>query len=175
MWERANFPDLPAGARSKKNYAAPFFVKTPTFTLFLGAGMSALIFGACSSAPAPAKAPAAAPVNQPVAEAPVTVPVAKPVAAMIDFETQVRPFLTQHCYSCHGPTVALPPGGVNMGVKKSVMRAIAPGSPFTSLLFKAIYSGSMPPRGQPRLSPAEIAMMQQWITQGANWPESATP
>jgi len=100
---------------------------------------------------------------------------AKPVAAKIDYETQVRPFFTQYCYSCHGPTVALPPGGVNMGVKKSVLRAIKPGSPFTSLLFKAIYTGSMPLRGQPRPRPAEIAMIQQWITEGANWPEPATP
>ena len=107
--------------------------------------------------------------------APAPTPVVKPAVATVDFEKQVQPFFTQYCYACHGPAAAFPPGGVKLSSKKSTMRAIDPGSPFTSLLFKVIWKGTMPPRGQRQPTAAQVAMLQQWITEGAPWPEEPTP
>jgi uncharacterized membrane protein len=149
-------------------------IRPPSARLILIAGISALVFGACSSGPANAPAAAPTPAVTPVPDvAAVPAPAPKPVVVKVDFATQVKPFFTKYCYECHGPTINLPPGGVNMGSRRSVLDVIVPGSPFTSLLFKEIWNHKMPLPGHPQPTVAEIAMMRQWIDEGAEWPVAA--
>ncbi|MEY3457379.1 MAG: hypothetical protein RL215_536, partial [Planctomycetota bacterium] len=99
---------------------------------------------------------------------------ASPRPAADDFWTQkVAPILQQHCYSCHGPdsqesglrldTLA----GLNAGGHAGP--AVIPGQPSESLLLVAVRridsSLQMPPEG--RLTSDEIAILEQWIQQGA--------
>jgi len=97
----------------------------------------------------------------------------------VDFSREVQPLLARRCLSCHGPntqegglrldsadgaTSALPSGG----------RAIVPGSADTSLVLERIVSTDpdlqMPPEG-PRLTPAQVASLRDWIGAGAEWKE----
>jgi uncharacterized membrane protein len=154
-------------------------MKTSALALRILIGTLVLALGACatgsgSSANPPAAAPVAA--VPPATPAPAAVP-ANPtpvaVVAKIDFDKQIKPIFTQYCYACHGPTADFPPGGVNLGVRKSALRAIAPGSPSTSLLFKVVSNRSMPPGGNPKPTARQIYLIRLWIAQGADWPDDA--
>ena len=151
-------------------------MRPPSARLFFIAGISALVLGACAHGPASvpsAAAPSPAPTfdSAPLVAA-MPAPAPKPAVVKVDFDTQVKPFFQKYCYECHGPTVALPPGGVNMGKRRSVLDVIIPGSPFTSLLFKEVWNHKMPLPNHPQPTAKEIAMLQQWIDEGANWPEA---
>jgi hypothetical protein len=99
------------------------------------------------------------------------------------FEKQVRPILVERCYACHSAKVAQ--SGLRLDSRAALLAggargpAITPGQPDKSLLLTAIaYSDAklqMPPSG--RLKASEIAVLTEWITQGATWPvgKGATP
>ncbi len=93
------------------------------------------------------------------------------------FEKSVRPILSQHCFSCHGPDKQK--GGLRLDSRRDMMTggdsgpAIVPGAPEGSLLVKAIHhteSPKMPPK-QP-LKPDQVAVLTTWVKQGAFWPET---
>ena len=94
------------------------------------------------------------------------------------FETKVRPLLASKCYSCH---TASQMGGLRLDSRKSVFEggsrgpAIVPGDPAQSLLAKAVRRVDeklqMPP--SEALSVDEIAILEEWIADGAEWPETA--
>lgn len=91
------------------------------------------------------------------------------------FESEVRPLLVQHCVPCHGPdksksALRLDSGeGVYRGGSRGP--AVRPGNAGESLLYQAV-SGQgeleMPP--EETLAAAEIAVLRQWIDNGAVWP-----
>lgn len=93
------------------------------------------------------------------------------------FETHVRPILIERCQECHGPDEQS--GLLRLDRIPDLNRAsgsgpvVVPGQPEQSLLLHAIrYSDSslqMPPDG--KLPEEEIAVLSQWIANGAYWPE----
>src|SRR5947209_5352060 len=92
------------------------------------------------------------------------------------FEKKVRPILADNCAECHGPRKQR--GGLRLDSRASVMAggdsgpALVPGKPNESLLIKAVhYDGDtrMPPRG--RLTAAQVAVLTDWVKQGAPWPD----
>lgn len=102
--------------------------------------------------------------------------------APINFEQQIQPILRAHCIKCHGPdkqqadlrldSVASMLTGGNTGP------ALTPGKGAASLLIDAVTTAEnaspMPPEG-PRLAAADVALLRQWIDQGANGPKVALP
>ena len=94
----------------------------------------------------------------------------------VDYRTQIKPLLSEKCYSCHGAlkqeselrleTRSLMIDGGDSGP------AIQPGDPEQSLLIERISAehadGRMPPpeQGSP-LTSDQIALVRQWIRQGA--------
>ena len=91
----------------------------------------------------------------------------------------IKPLLESRCYDCHkgGKTK----GDLRLdnftGAKKggeSGLPAVVPGLPNQSALIHRITTDDademMPPKGD-RMSPKEVALLKQWIEQGANWPE----
>jgi mono/diheme cytochrome c family protein len=95
------------------------------------------------------------------------------------FETHIRPLLTTHCQSCHGPSKQR--GGLRLDDRGPALAggdsgpAVVPGRPEESLLLQAIAYGDelkMPPKG--KLAAAEIAAVRRWIAMGAPWPGSTT-
>ena len=96
------------------------------------------------------------------------------------FETWVRPLLEQRCFECHSHTAKIK-GGLVLDSKSGWQQggdhgpALTPGKPDTSLLLKAVrYTDpdlQMPPKK--KLSTEEIAVLEQWIQQGAHDPRKA--
>ncbi|UUO05113.1 PSD1 and planctomycete cytochrome C domain-containing protein [Blastopirellula sp. J2-11] len=109
----------------------------------------------------------------------------------VDYARDIQPLLAKRCYSCHGP------GDVESGLHidtregalaeaDSGMAAIVPGEPDESELLRRVVSTDeferMPPEGKP-LKSEEIALLRQWISEGAKWkkhwafekPEPQTP
>jgi len=99
--------------------------------------------------------------------------------APLDFETQIRPLLMQHCAKCHG--AAVQKNGLRLDAKYSAFKGgdgglvIVPGKAEDSELFRRITTDvaeeHMPPEGEP-LKAAEIELLKRWIDAGASWPES---
>ncbi len=104
---------------------------------------------------------------------------ANPLDDTIDFETQVRPLLVQHCTKCHG--APLQKSGLRLDAKHAAFQGsdigpvIVPGNADASELFRRMTTDvadeRMPSEGQP-LNANEIKLLQRWIDGGANWPET---
>jgi len=96
-----------------------------------------------------------------------------------DFEHSIRPLLLTHCGQCHGPRQQK--GGLRLDARSHFFRGgdsgpvVVPGkSPESPLVQRIISTDAdlqMPPTG-PRLTTAEIQLLQNWIDAGAQWPES---
>jgi Protein of unknown function (DUF1553)/Protein of unknown function (DUF1549)/Planctomycete cytochrome C len=97
----------------------------------------------------------------------------------VDFVRDIRPILQTRCYSCHAATKQKSNlrldikseafrGGDNYG--PSILANNTADSPVLQLVTSHDPDEWMPPEGE-RLSAAQIAILQQWIEEGANWPE----
>jgi hypothetical protein len=89
-------------------------------------------------------------------------------AASVAFNQNIRPILSEHCFTCHGPDAAnrqanlrldLPNGA--RGLESEILRRISSNDD----------SERMPPpgSGKPRLNPGEIELVRQWVAQGTPW------
>ncbi len=98
-------------------------------------------------------------------------------AAQIDFNRDIRPILNGNCIACHGGVKQA--GGVSfsyreqaLGTGKSGRPTVIPGNPRGSELMARVTSGNpetrMPLHAAP-LSPEKIALLRQWIKEGATW------
>lgn len=103
--------------------------------------------------------------------------------APVDFGKQIVPILTANCYDCHGNGKSK--GGVRlddwkwMTTERKGEWAVKPGDPSASLLVTNIElpesdDSAMPPTGD-RVSPADIALIREWIVQGASAGNVASP
>jgi hypothetical protein len=95
-------------------------------------------------------------------------------AAEVRFNRDIRPILSDRCFTCHGPDKTNRKGNLRLDVEADAKaRAIAPGNPDKSELFKRITSQSrtlrMPPAylGHEALKPSEVESIRAWITLGA--------
>lgn len=99
----------------------------------------------------------------------------------IDFDRAIRPILSEHCYTCHGPDAAKLQAGLRLDQKESAFKpsdsgstAIVASNPQESELVRRIHSKDadevMPPPvdGKP-LSPQQIDLLEKWIASGATW------
>lgn len=95
----------------------------------------------------------------------------------VKFSQEIQPLLARRCFACHGPDQA--EGGLRLNALESATKkldsghaAIVPGSPDQSELLKRIGSTDpsdrMPPEGKP-LSEREQKLLENWISQGAQW------
>lgn len=96
----------------------------------------------------------------------------------VDFERHVKPILEAKCVACHNADGL--PGRLNLSSRETATRSgalglfIVPGHPEQSLLVTQIGSApahlkAMPPVGQ-QVTENEIAVLRQWIKEGASWP-----
>jgi hypothetical protein len=102
--------------------------------------------------------------------------------ADVEFNRDIRPILSDKCFTCHGPDAANRKtklrfdieSGARVVLKNGVF-AIVPGSPEKSELIRRITAGNtalrMPPAyaGREKLTDREIDLMRRWIAQGAHW------
>ena len=88
------------------------------------------------------------------------------------FEKDVQPIFKKHCWHCHGEEPKLR-GGVDLRLRRFMDKeldggghVIVAGDPAKSELLALVKSGEMPEKGS-KLTPQEIATIEQWITAGA--------
>src|SRR6266436_6371630 len=98
-----------------------------------------------------------------------------PLPATIEFNRDIRPILSDKCYTCHGPSKQM---GTLRFDREEVAKhelsgarfAIVPGDPAKSLIIQRITATTpatrMPMGGEP-LSAREVELMRRWIEQGA--------
>ena len=99
----------------------------------------------------------------------------------LDFNQDVQPILASRCFSCHGPDPEMRKAGLRLDLAEYAMKkrpghpdAIVPGHPEKSALIKRIDSKDphflMPQNAQGEakpMKPEEIAILREWIKQGA--------
>jgi len=86
-------------------------------------------------------------------------------AGAIDFDSQVKPFFANYCLQCHGPKRQS--NRVRFDTQLGLKAQLTPGNPASSRMYRAMTS-NMPPEGMDKPTAAEIAVIKQWITEGAN-------
>ena len=96
----------------------------------------------------------------------------------VDFAHEVAAILKTHCIECHGGEEA--EGGFSVNSRALLLDAEAatPGAADQSRLIELVSSSDpeeqMPPHDHPRLTPAEIEVLRNWIDQGLAWEPSFT-
>ena len=101
-------------------------------------------------------------------------------AEPISFSRQIRPILSENCIACHGPDEKARKGKLRLDDEQDAKRdrkgdfVILPGKPEQSELIKRIESTDpedvMPPPKQHKTIPvAQVALLKEWIKQGAPW------
>jgi hypothetical protein len=96
------------------------------------------------------------------------------------FRKNIQPILSNHCYDCHSAG-AEAAGGLRLDSRAAILQggdlgpAILPGNSAGSLLIQRVSSTDTEkrmPKGDHPLSSKEIADLEKWISQGAQWPET---
>jgi hypothetical protein len=103
---------------------------------------------------------------------------------LISYNRDIRPVLSDKCFSCHGPDVSKVKAGLRLDLPASAFAeleknkghfAIVPGKPDQSELIKRISSNDpgimmpMPESHLARLTTDEIKLFSRWIEQGAKY------
>lgn len=102
------------------------------------------------------------------------------LAEPIDFSKQIRPILSENCFFCHGPDEKKREAGLRLDDETSSKKnndgviAVVPGNPDKSALIERIVSKDPdevmpPPKQHKTVSPAQVALLKEWIKQGAKW------
>lgn len=87
------------------------------------------------------------------------------------FDRHIAPLLARRCMGCHNASDQ--EGGLNLAVAADALaggengRAIQPGNPSDSLLWKRVVADEMPPEHP--LAGDEKTLLKQWISAGAKW------
>lgn len=103
---------------------------------------------------------------------------AEPLKA--DFNTHIKPILESACVHCHSEKNAK--GKLRIETKELMLKggengaALVPGDPDKSPLTKSIALAAddddvMPPKKEGLLSKEQIALLKDWVKQGAPWPD----
>ena len=98
----------------------------------------------------------------------------------IEFSKEIRPILSENCISCHGPDEKARKGKLRLDDEQDAKRdrkgdfVILPGKPEQSALIQRIESKDPeevmpPPKQHKTIAPAQVALLKEWIKQGAPW------
>jgi len=113
------------------------------------------------------------------ASAPLEAAPADPATQVIEFNRDIRPILSDKCYTCHGPDSAKrlsklrfdTEEGAKQDLGKSRFAIIGGDSAKSSLITRitSTNSATRMPLGREPLSAKEIELLRQWVDQGAKW------
>ena len=102
-------------------------------------------------------------------------------AAEIDFNRDIRPILSEHCFACHGFDENSREAGLRLDTREGATAdlggyaAVVPGMPADSELISRVVSDDpellMPPPDshRKRLAPSDVALLRRWVHEGAPW------
>ena len=101
----------------------------------------------------------------------------------VDFESQIKPLLSDRCFTCHGPDENSRKADLHLYSREGAMSKldenlaiIMPGKPEASLLYKRLITDDPdelmpPPESNLALSTKEKELIRRWIIEGADWKE----
>ena len=97
-----------------------------------------------------------------------------PVSAAIDFNRDIRPILSDNCFTCHGPDAKRRMADLRLDQKEGgAFRVITPGDSTHSKLYERISTDKkgmrMPPGSATPLTPKQLELFKSWIDSGAKW------
>ena len=100
--------------------------------------------------------------------------------AEVDFARQVHPILVKKCFACH--SASSKQGGLSVEKLEDLIQGgasgagLVPGAAEDSLLYQRVAGLAEPrmPMGMPALTDAEIAVLREWIDEGATWDGAAS-
>lgn len=118
-------------------------------------------------------------------EKPVTDSLQAMLPQKVDFNFHIKPILSDRCFACHGPDVNKREANLRLDTEEGAFaaydslgkhHAIIPGNLDGSQVFQRIISTDpderMPPANSNlTLTDYEIALIEKWIEQGAEWKE----
>jgi hypothetical protein len=98
----------------------------------------------------------------------------------VDFNRDIRPILSEHCYQCHGPDQKARKADLRLDRKEDAFRdrsgyaAIVPGKVDESELMARVSARDPeevmpPPKTKKPLSLTQIELLRRWIAEGAKW------
>jgi hypothetical protein len=94
----------------------------------------------------------------------------------IDFDREIRPILSDNCFTCHGPDASKRMANLRFDTADGgafLKSVIVPGKSAESHLFARVSAAGpnkMPPPASGRvLTPRQIDALKQWIDEGAKW------
>lgn len=97
-------------------------------------------------------------------------------AALLDYNEDVRPILSENCFYCHGPDGNKRKAKLRLDVRADALKheAFVPGDAAASELVKRLFSTDsdevMPPPDSHRsLSAAQKEILQRWVAEGAQY------
>ncbi|MDG2222926.1 MAG: PSD1 and planctomycete cytochrome C domain-containing protein [Rubripirellula sp.] len=95
-------------------------------------------------------------------------------AESVDFNRDVRPILSDHCFDCHGPDQATVAADLRLDVADSATDVIEPGNPEASELIHRIFSKDPddqmpPPDAKRQLTDTERETLVKWIREGGEF------
>lgn len=103
------------------------------------------------------------------------------LGAEIDFNRDIRPIFSEHCYACHGPDSNKRKADLRLDVKESAFgkaesgeSAVVPADCEKSELIRRVTSTDSdevmpPPKEHKQLKPAQIELLKRWVKGGAPW------
>jgi mono/diheme cytochrome c family protein len=100
--------------------------------------------------------------------------------APVEFNRDIRPILSDNCFSCHGPDKAKRKAKLRLDTEEGAFadlggrRALVPGDPARSELIARVTAEDeterMPPPASGRkLTPQQIDLLRRWVAEGAKW------
>ncbi len=106
----------------------------------------------------------------------------KPQVAQVDFDREIRPILSNTCYTCHGPDENTREANLRLDTRAGAFadlggyQAIVPGQPEKSELLRRLRSSDKdekmpPPDALQQLTPKQMGLIENWIKDGAPWKE----
>ncbi len=102
------------------------------------------------------------------------------VPGTIHFSRDIRPILSENCFYCHGPDEEKREAGLRLDEEEGAktdhdgVTAVVPGDVAKSALMERILSTDPdevmpPPKQHKTVTPAQVALLKEWIRQGAKW------
>jgi hypothetical protein len=104
-----------------------------------------------------------------------------PGIPQVDFNRDIRPIFSEHCYACHGSDEKRRKAGLRLDVSdtafkelKSGNRALVPGDLTASALVHRISTSDPdevmpPPKHNKPLRAEQIDLLKRWVREGAQW------
>jgi hypothetical protein len=104
-----------------------------------------------------------------------------PAAEPLRYNRDIRPILSDNCFSCHGPDVKQRKSGLRLDVREEALKktksgkiAIVPGAASKSALWTRINSPDKdevmpPPKSHKTVTAAQKKKLRLWIERGANY------